>query len=83
MTETRRRQYDNVRIRVRPDQLDYLDELLHVAWATVSSTRARVKGTIPDENELVRLMNAELRLINSIQEELKRARSDLDARAPA
>lgn len=83
-TEARsHRIYTNARVRVRPEQLDYLDDLLHRAWVDTSQIRARIKIVLDSdhENDLVHQLNSEMRLITSIQEELKRARDDLTQRS--
>ena len=79
---TRTREYTNGRLRVRPDQLEYLEHLLHTTWVTVAGTRTRVlAGGVHRDSELVKHMNAELRLITSIQKEIKRTQEDLHDRA--
>lgn len=77
-------EYTNGRIRVRPEQIDYLDNLLHRTWVDLSRARAKMKaGEHPevsppmDEPALITHMNRELRLISSIQEELRRTKDDM------
>jgi hypothetical protein len=77
--------YTNGRIRVRPEQIEYLDNLLHQEWVRVSAIRSKVKEKLPTglisgdhDGELITLMNRELRLIQSIQEEVKRTKADMD-----
>lgn len=87
------RQYDNGRIRVRPDQIEYLDRLLHNEWVRVAGLRAQTReallrhlaqnivmgpqGADDAESGLITEMNRELRLIKSIQDEIGRTREDM------
>jgi len=72
-------EYTNGRIRVRPEQIDYLDNLLHLTWLDVSRQRAQVKQVLASISEpaIVTEMNRELRLIKSIQEEVRRTKEDM------
>lgn len=74
-------EYTNGRIRVRPDQVEYLDRLLHNAWVELSQHRAAIKEILVAEgftkSALVTEMNRELRLIKSLQDELRRAKEDM------
>lgn len=78
------REYTNGRIRVRPDQLECLENLLHNAWVELSRERARIKEILEQqglgESGLVTEMNRELRLIASIQEEVTRTKEELAER---
>lgn len=70
------RTYTNGRIRVRPEQIEYLDQLLHIAWVDLSRARAKLKAGEPDA-ELLNHLNREMRLIQAIQQEVKRTRKDM------
>lgn len=79
-------EYTNGRIRVRPEQIEYLDALLHATWITRSRERNGLKARLdePDNlissargNELIRLMNREMRLIKTIQDEVRRTKGDM------
>lgn len=83
MTRPTTPEYTNGRIRVRPEQIEYLENLLHKTWVELSQIRAGVKeATQPagTSNALVTHMNRELRLITSIQEEVKRTREEMESR---
>lgn len=71
--------YTNGRIRVRPEQIEYLDGLLHRIWLEVSSIRKDMK--LVDDSALVTEVNRELRLISSIQEEVRRTRDEMEERS--
>lgn len=72
--------YTNGRIRVRPDQIEYLDGLLHRAWVETSRLRAKIRDSTLGigDSELFNALNRELRLIQSIQEEIKRTQADME-----
>lgn len=93
-------EYTNGRVRVRPEQIEYLDHLLHVTWVELSRERAQVKEkqlerakargfggvnldaseSIYDSEEdgaLVTHMNRELRLIKTLQDEVRRTKGDM------
>lgn len=70
-------EYTNGRIRVRPDQIEYLDQLLHRTWVQVARERAKVRDLSTSDAALVTLMNRELRLLKSLQDEVRRTRGDM------
>lgn len=73
------REYTNGRLRLRPEQAEYLNGLLHKTWVETSRLRAEVKERLDDPGEggLVTLMNRELRIISTIQDELRRTMEDM------
>jgi hypothetical protein len=82
MLDPTEREYTNGRIRVRPEQIEYIEQVLHTMWVEVSRTRARVKEALDkqgvvDSSALVTEMNRELRLIKSIQDEVRRTKEDM------
>jgi hypothetical protein len=74
---TAEREYTNGRIRVRPEQIDYLDGLLHTTWVARAQERAVLREQFGAKSELARLVNSEMRLIQTIQEEVRRTREDM------